>query len=95
MLFRSETTFATLNNPNFEQDTTVKIYPNPTNAIINIESNYTINSIELYDIQGRILETHLEESTTATIDISNKLNGIYFLKITSENGIKVEKIVKE
>ena len=92
----AETTFATLNNPSFEQDNTIKIYPNPTKGTINITSNFNIQTIELYDIQGRVLETHLEESATATtIDISNKSKGIYFLKIKSDNGIKVEKIVKE
>jgi hypothetical protein len=29
------------------------------------------------------------------LDISDKTNGIYFLKITTEKGSKVEKLVKE
>lgn len=91
----AETTFAELSNPGFEQDNSVKIYPNPTNSIININSNFNIKSIELYDIQGRILETILEDSSAFRLDISSKSNGIYFLKIKTDKGIKVEKIVKE
>jgi Secretion system C-terminal sorting domain len=71
----------------------IKIYPNPTNSIININSDYNIKSIEVYDIQGRILETVL--GNTKTLDISSKENGIYFLKITTEKGSKIEKIIKE
>jgi hypothetical protein len=41
------------------------------------------------------LQTSLENNTNAVIDISQKSNGIYFLKITSDKGTKVEKIVKE
>ena len=91
----AETTFATLNNSSFERDNTVKIYPNPTTSIINIESDFIIKSIELYDVQGRILEILLETTNISKLDISNKSNGIYFIKINSEKGIKVEKILKE
>ncbi len=91
----AETIFAALNNPSFEQDNSIKIYPNPTSSIINIHSDFGINSIELYDVQGRILETLLETNTTTTLDISSKTSGIYFLKIKTEKGFKVEKIVKE
>lgn len=89
------TTFASLNNPNFTQDVTVTIYPNPTQSIINIKSENTIKSIQLYDVQGRLLQTTLINETSSYIDISDKSNGIYFLKITSDKGIKVERIVKE
>lgn len=91
----AETTFAELNNGSFDPDNSVKIYPNPTNSVINIISDFSIESIELYDIQGRILETHLESTNTSTLDISGKSNGIYFLKIKTESGIKVEKIIKK
>lgn len=91
----AETVFAELSNPISEFDNSVKIYPNPTNSFINISSEFGIESIELYDIQGRILETHFETSTFTKLDISGKSNGIYFLKIKTEKGSKVEKIVKE
>ncbi len=91
----TQTTFGALNNTIHQFDTSVKIYPNPTHSLININSDFVINSVELYDIQGRILETSLESSSTTTLDISNRETGIYFLKINTENGSKVEKIVKE
>lgn len=89
------TTYQTLKNPIQYFDNTIKIYPNPTNSIINISSNTIINEIELYDIQGRILERHLDSSKNITLDISSREVGIYFLKIKGENGSKVEKLVKE
>ena len=91
----AETTFAALNSPIHVFDSSVKVYPNPTNSVININCNTAIKSIELYDIQGRLLVTSLESSNNVIFDISSKQNGIYFLKITSESGSKVEKIVKE
>ena len=88
-----QTTFTSLSNAIFEFDNSVSIYPNPTSSKININSNFNIKSIELYDVQGRILITQLGDSKS--LDISDKTNGIYFLKITTEKGNKVEKLVKE
>ena len=85
--------FQSLSNSIFEFDESVTVSPNPTNGNININSRFNIKSIELYDVQGRILETVIGNKNV--IDISDKTNGIYFLKINTENGSKVEKIVKE
>jgi Leucine-rich repeat (LRR) protein len=87
------TTFINLSNSIFELDKSVSIYPNPTTSIININTEFNIKSIEVYDVQGRVLETIL--GNTKTFDISSKQNGIYFLKITTDKGSKIEKLVKE
>ncbi|MES2411002.1 MAG: T9SS type A sorting domain-containing protein [Bacteroidota bacterium] len=89
------TTFATLNNPIHDFDNSVKVYPNPAHTIINISCSSTIQTVALYDIQGRLLETNLTSSNEVSFDISGKSNGVYFIKITSDKGSKVEKIVKE
>jgi Leucine-rich repeat (LRR) protein len=89
------TTFAVLSNPAFEIDNSVLVYPNPATTQINISAKSSLKSIQLFDIQGRVLETVLEDKKTTTFDISNKANGVYFLKITTEEGSKVEKVVKE
>ncbi|HOD09325.1 MAG TPA: leucine-rich repeat domain-containing protein [Flavobacterium sp.] len=91
----AETTFAALSNGDIEVDQTIAIYPNPTKGNINITSQSTLKSIELFDVQGRLMETHILDEMNTTIDITNKAKGIYFLKITSDNGTKVEKIIKE
>lgn len=70
----------------------IKIYPNPTNNIINISSKSTINSIALYDIYGKLM---LKQNTkTASIDISTFSNGVYFLEIYSNNTKEVKKVIK-
>jgi Leucine-rich repeat (LRR) protein len=89
------TTFQTLSSNQFIIDNSVSISPNPTNSKININANSNIKSIELYDVQGRVLKTVLENTNQSVLDISDKANGIYFLKITTENGSKIEKVVKE
>jgi len=91
----AETTFESLSNPDFSIDQSIVIYPNPAKDFVNIKCNNPIKSIELFDIQGRILQTLLLDTETARLDISSRANGIYFFKITTENGVKIEKLLKE
>ena len=91
----ASTTFQLLNNAQFAVDNSIMVSPNPTSSKININSNNTIQSVQVYDIQGRLLETQLVNDSKTTINLSEKTMGIYFLKITSDNGSKVEKIIKE
>ena len=91
----ANTVFQALNNPSFETDNSISVSPNPSKSIVNINGNFNIKSVQLYDVQGRLLQTNLVNENQTSIDISEKSKGIYFLKITSDKGIKVEKIVKE
>jgi Leucine-rich repeat (LRR) protein len=91
----AETTYTSLSNGGFNPDDSLSVYPNPTSSILNITSENTIESIELYDIQGRILEKSFQNSNAVILDISNRQSGVYFLKITSDKGSKVEKVVKK
>jgi hypothetical protein len=89
------TVFAALSTGNFELDASVKVYPNPSKGIINISADSNVESIELYDIQGRLLQSKIINETEAKVDISQRTSGMYFVKVTTEAGTKVEKIVKE
>jgi hypothetical protein len=91
----ANTVFRSLNNPDVPRDISIAVYPNPTKGIININCKNTIKSIELYDVQGRALQTNLVNANQSNVDISNQSNGIYFLRIISDKGMKVEKIVRE
>ncbi|MFP9099921.1 T9SS type A sorting domain-containing protein [Flavobacterium sp. RHBU_24] len=89
------TTYALLNAPGFTKDASVKIYPNPAKNIVSISSESAIQSVQLFDVQGRLLEASSVNNVAASLDIASRANGIYFIKITTENGMKVEKLVKE
>lgn len=92
---QENTIFQSLSNPDVEVDASIMVYPNPTKGSININCNSTIKSVELYDIQGRLLQTDLVNNNQTSIDISTQSKGVYFLKIISDKGMGVQKIVRE
>lgn len=87
----AETVFGVLSTGNFTTDNSVSVYPNPSNGMVNIKANTAILSLQLYDVQGRLLQAGKGD----VIDISGRSAGLYFLKIQTEKGIKVEKIIKK
>lgn len=76
----------------------VAIYPNPSNGIFNIGfGNLNPNKIEVYDISGKLIlqKNSLELTNNQTnIDLSNTSNGVYFVKISTENNTITKRIIK-
>lgn len=91
----ANTTFQDLSVGDYLKDESIRIYPNPAQNLVNIEADSILHSVEVYDAQGRLLMTHLSSEIKTMLDISDKANGVYFFKIKSEKGIKVEKIIKK
>lgn len=73
----------------------ITISPNPTNGIVNITGNNTIENYEVYDVTGKKVFENYTNETNSSFDISHLNQGIYYLKITIENATNTYKIVKE
>ena len=72
----------------------ITIYPNPNNGIIYIENHdLVIRKVKVYDILGGNVKTF--ESIENQLNITDLHRGIYFLQITTNQGIVMEKIVKQ
>ncbi|MCF6214257.1 MAG: multicopper oxidase domain-containing protein [Flavobacteriaceae bacterium] len=73
----------------------VSIYPNPTDGkiYINTQSDVTINKVEVFDMLGRSLKTIKNVKKDQAIDLQSFSMGIHFIKMYSNKGIVVKKIV--
>lgn len=90
----ANTSFQNLSNVDFENENSIAIYPNPTTSIINVKSDATILSAEVYDVQGRNLFAKPIKEKQMAIDLTEQSNGIYFVKITTDKGIQIRKLIK-
>ena len=91
----ANTTFQVLKTQDFQIDSSVAIYPNPTAGMLTIKSDHALKTVSVYDVQGRILATHLAVNSETTIDLSRYPKGIYFVKVATDAGTKTEKIIRE
>jgi len=72
------------------------IFPNPTNSCftLSIHSNKNSN-ISITTLTGVEIGTYnMQNTTSKTIDISNLAEGVYFVILRNDEGIKIKKMVK-
>lgn len=89
----TSTTVSTLGVHDFE-NTSVSISPNPVTTILAITAKDIITSIQLFDIQGRIITTKLSSSMETNLDLSQQASGVYLVKVYTDKGMKVQKVIK-
>jgi len=66
--------------------TTLKIYPNPTSDIINIETDQFLGfEVIIYDLEGKQI---LQSFNKNQIDIKQLISGVYILTVTELNSMK-------
>lgn len=70
------------------------IYPNPTNGIISLNGNHAlISSLELLDVSGKVISVF--EPSIKTIDAVGAAPGVYFLRVSTSEGIHTLKFIKK
>ncbi|MDI1317002.1 T9SS type A sorting domain-containing protein [Flavobacterium sp.] len=72
----------------------INIYPNPTNNFWNLSHSTTIDSVELFDVNGKVIQSFIPNSNQFQLDGTLLSNGVYFLKIKSGLDFTVKKIIK-
>ncbi len=69
----------------------VRLFPNPTSSILNIAAE-GVKEVSIMDINGRTVMT---EQNANSIDMSELANGVYFVRVITNEGIATQKIVKK
>ena len=63
------------------------IYPNPTKNILNVNATSNINSVEVFNMMGQKVAAYDANDTYTQINTSNLNNGMYLIRINTENGV--------
>jgi endo-1,4-beta-D-glucanase Y len=73
----------------------LQVYPNPTKDIFNISSNDIIDNVEVYNMVGQNIFNKKDIANNINVDFSNYTDGLYLVKIHSDNKVKTIKVVKK
>jgi hypothetical protein len=78
----------------YKENSTINIFPNPSDDIINIEIENIHNGIiEIYNVNGTLIFNKVLNSESEKIDISSFSSGLYFVKVKQDRNVFVEKVV--
>ena len=77
-----------------EQTSPLNLYPNPVNDKLYIVTEAEIEDVVVYDVFGRQQST-VNGQQSLSIDMSDLNSGVYFVKIYTDNGNFVKRIIKQ
>ena len=87
--------FSILNSRNSNLLGSMRIYPNPAQTHLQIDSRENIQKIEISDAGGRVVADFVTNDFLTRIDIRALSTGFYFLHIHLDDEVRVEKFVKQ
>lgn len=71
------------------------LFPNPTQDYFKVMSHYTIESVQLYDIVGKLVLEKKVNNFETGLDVSNFAKGSYIVKINTVKGSVKRKLIVE
>jgi len=84
---------------NSKTEPLIKVYPNPSSGIINIDFENTdgIKRISIYNTLGQIIESTAVNTNRKhySINLNGKSKGLYFIGIETENDMLFQKVILE
>ena len=72
--------------PNDFENNFVQLFPNPTNNVFNLKSNFLIVKVEIFNQQGQMVETIQTQNKEISVKIEHLPKGLYYLKTHLNNG---------
>ncbi len=74
----------------------ISVYPNPSTGNFTVGlANGLTKVISVTDVTGRVVLTTTSSEDKVIVNISNLSNGIYYIKVASDNKAEVTKVVKQ
>ena len=87
---------STLSTNDFDVKKGIEIYPNPTEGLIYIKSDSMIQSVAVFMLDGKLLNSNYQignKDTTINLrKVAGSANGMYLIKIQTEKGTKTFKM---
>ncbi|MFN4083311.1 MAG: T9SS type A sorting domain-containing protein [Bacteroidia bacterium] len=76
-------------------DLDATIYPNPANQKFTIQTNANVQSVQITDMQGKLIKTVGSNIDFNEIDIADLPRGMYVVQLQTPNGMLTKKLVVE
>ncbi|MEE4256512.1 MAG: S8 family serine peptidase [Bacteroidales bacterium] len=76
-----------------DEQVEARIYPNPAKDFIMVETEAEIKTLSLFNTEGRILIKQEVPGNSLQLDVGEVVGGIYFIKIETERGFSVYKVL--
>ena len=85
----------TSNQKNVKDEVVLKLFPNPFNQHLQLQSDKILKEVKLVNGLGQVVFTKSLNSTNEQLDLPELASGIYFVNVKTESGVVLKKLIKE
>ncbi|MCR4964287.1 MAG: fibronectin type III domain-containing protein, partial [Bacteroidales bacterium] len=75
----------------------VNLYPNPATEIVSVavsDASIQISSVEVYNVYGQLINVIESNDNPLRINVSGLADGMYYVRVTTDNGVVTKNFVK-
>ena len=70
------------------------VYTNPSNGLITVRTSTSNNgTIEISNLQGKVVYKNTLNSNSQIIDMSGQAKGVYFVSVSTPKGVEIQKVI--
>ena len=78
----------------------ISLYPNPANDVVNVQctmNNVQLEGIEIIDVYGKVVRAIVGANNYSPIriNVSGLANGMYFVRVTTDEGVVTKTFIKQ
>ena len=75
----------------------IVLYPNPAKRFVDVrvDENVNVTNLEVYDVFGKLVNTVNVVDNPTRINISGLANGMYFVRVTTDEGVVTKQFIKK
>ena len=77
------------NNASFE------VYPNPAHETVTVSTTMNAQKVEVLNYLGQVIYSHNVTGNNFTLNVANYADGVYFIRLTGDEGIATQKLIKK
>ncbi len=85
-----------IEEPQAETSSTLKVYPNPANSVLYVESGAELGRVTVFNVIGEVVmdRTGLQDSRVQ-IDLGGLTPGLYMIRVDNGDGVSMAKVLKK
>lgn len=77
------------------KDIDIKLFPNPANNTLTVQSDESIDNYKIYSFTGELVANEKTTGNIISVNIAQLSNGMYLMKTTSKGQTIIKRFIKE
>jgi hypothetical protein len=85
----------TLGTTNVQETEFIQFHPNPVRDVLTVQTRNNIKHVTVYNLLGEMVNSIPLETDAIDVDMSTFTQGLYIVKVLTDDGIKIFKVFKK